>query len=76
MTMLSTVFTHPVQLNSGIWTLLLVLPLCASVVVVYKTVRTRDLRRLPLGIVAAMAYVVGGLALLGAALWIGYRALT
>jgi len=76
MMMVSEIFTHPVQLNSDIWTLLLVIPLCASVVVVYKTVRTENLRRLPFEIVTTMAYVLGGLAALGVVLWLGYSVLT
>ena len=76
MMIVSRIFTHPIELNSGIWTLLLLVPLCASVVVVYKTVRTESLRRLPIEIIAAMAYVGGGLIELGFVLWLGHIALT
>ena len=63
-----TPFYDPMTLrfHSQIW---LLLPLCASVAIIYKTVRTRDLRRLPREVVAAFAYMVVGLAILAAALW-------
>ena len=51
----------------------LVLPLCASVAVVYKTVRVEHLRRLHVEILVLIAYMVGGLAALGAGLWAVYE---
>ena len=62
-------FRNPVTLSfySQIW---LMLPLCASVAVVYKAVRTQDLRRLPLEILGAFLYILAGLGALGAALWL------
>ena len=64
-----TLFYYPRMLsfNSQIW---LLLPMCAAVTLVYKTVRTQSLRRLPQEALAAFAYVLGGLAVLGAALWL------
>ncbi|MBN1942750.1 MAG: hypothetical protein JW849_05585 [Phycisphaerae bacterium] len=47
----------------------LILPLCLSVAVVYKTVRTVELRRLPREIVGLMLYMIGGLVVLGVVLW-------
>ena len=46
-----------------------VLPLCLSVAVVYKTIRTKNLRSLPVEIPVLIAYMVGGLILLSAILW-------
>ena len=67
-----TIFYHPVSLGSDglLW---LVLPLCLSVAVIYKTVRTGELRRLPVEIVACLAYMAAGMVLLGAALWVVQR---
>lgn len=61
-------FTYPMDLSfqSSLW---LVLPLCASVSIVYKTVRTEDLRRLPMEIAALFAYMITGLVALGVVLW-------
>ena len=66
---------NPVSLNADVWTLLLVLPLCALVTVVYKTVGTKSLRRLPLEIAGVMAYIVGGLVLLGLGLYLTHSLL-
>jgi hypothetical protein len=62
-------FHNPMTLHfeSLLW---LLLPLCASVAVVYRTVRIDDLRRLPRSIVELILYMVGGLVALGAALWL------
>jgi len=60
-------FVEPVQLGRDhIW---LVLPLCALVAVVYKTIRVKHLRRLPLQIAALWAYMAVGLAVLAAAFY-------
>lgn len=67
---LSTLFTNPIILNGGDWTLWLVLPLCCSVAVVYKTIRTESLRRLPVEILVLIAYMTVGLATLAGGLWL------
>ena len=43
----------------------LVLPLCAVAAVVYKTIRVRRLRQLPLAILGLWAYMAVGLTALG-----------
>jgi uncharacterized membrane protein len=48
----------------------LIIPLCLAVVVVYKTVRTDNLRRLPLQIFFLSVYVFVGLVVLGACLYV------
>ncbi len=64
-----TLFRNPLFLRSD-WTMLLVmLPLCLAVAVVYKTVRTRNLRRLPVEVLVLMVLMISGLAALGAALY-------
>jgi len=61
-------FTYPMDLSfqAALW---LVLPLCASVSIVYKTVRTEDVRRLPVEVAGLFAYMIIGLVALGVALW-------
>ncbi len=62
------IFKHPVQLGiDHIW---LVIPLCIVLAVVYKTIRVRHLRQLPLQILGLWAYIFVGLATLAAALWL------
>jgi EamA domain-containing membrane protein RarD len=71
----AAIFVNPVTLDGGMWTLLLVLPLCASVSVIYKTVRTNDVRRLPLQAVGVMAYISAGLVALAGLLYLAYSLL-
>ncbi len=63
-----TLFYNPMDL-AGDWSLWLLIPLCLSVSVVYKTVRTENLRKLPLEIVSALCYMLAGLTALGVGLW-------
>ncbi|MCJ7544252.1 MAG: hypothetical protein MUP47_06760 [Phycisphaerae bacterium] len=65
---LGTIFWHPMTLpcDSLLW---LMLPLMVSVAIVYKTVRTRNLRRLPLEILGLVGYVAAGVVALGVGLW-------
>jgi len=62
-------WTHPIPLSfyGQFW---LLFPLAAAVAIVYKTVRTRNLRRLPVEILATYAMMLLGLGALGAVLWI------
>ncbi len=64
----AAVFYNPTVLSSDslLW---LLVPICASVAIVYKTLRTANLRRLPLQIAWLMTYMLVGLAALGAGLW-------
>ena len=68
-----TLFYHPMQLDGGGGTLWLLLPLCASVATVYKTIRTNNLRRLPLEVLGLITYMILGLIALGAVLWLIQR---
>lgn len=62
------IFCHPMTppCDSLLW---LMLPLTVSVAIVYKTVRTHHLRRLPLEILGLIGYVAAGVAALGVGLW-------
>ncbi len=66
--MMATLFWHPMTLDSSstIW---LLIPLCISVAITYKTIRIQRLSQLPMQILQLVIYMLGGLALLGGALW-------
>ncbi len=66
--MIGQLFVHPQILPFDMipW---LLLPLCVSVAVVYKTIRVRDLRRLPVQAGILIVFMLGGLLTLGAGLW-------
>jgi hypothetical protein len=63
------IFLNPMVLgfNTELW---LLLPLCAAVAIVYKTIRVDDLRHLAREIVALIAYMVVGLVALSVVLWL------
>jgi len=63
-----TIFVNPIQL--GIHHVWLVLPLCAVLAVVYKTIRVEHLRHLPKAVLSLWAYMAGGFIVLGVAFWI------
>lgn len=67
--MTATIFVNPMTLSTqtAFW---LLLPLLLGVAVVYKAVRTHNLRRLWLEVTGLMAYMIAGLTALGAALWL------
>lgn len=68
-----TLFYNPMPLTSDLVRLLLVLPLCAGVAIVYKTVRENDLRRLFLRIISLFCYMIVGLVMLGVVMWLIQR---
>lgn len=67
--MTAALFVNPMVLpfHSLLW---LLMPLCVSVAVVYKAIRTEDLRRLPREILVLLAYMLVGLLVLAGALWL------
>ena len=66
--MIAELFVDPKVLpfDAVLW---LVLPLCVSVAVVYKTIRVKDIRQMPMEAGVLLVYMVVGLAALGGALW-------
>lgn len=60
---------HPVPWSSQ-FVLLLLLPLALSLAAVYKTIRAKDLRRLPQEILLTTVLMLVGMAALAAALWL------
>ncbi len=65
----ATLFVNPMELPTGalLW---LLLPLCAAVGIVYKTVRIDNLRRLPVSIGVLVVLMIVGLVALGVGLWL------
>ena len=66
--MMGTLFVNPITIPIK-YQLWLLLPLCAAVATVYKTIRVTDIRRLYIEILSLLAYMVAGLVALGVALW-------
>lgn len=62
-------FYYPMNLPSNV-VLWLVLPLCASVAIVYKAIRVSEVRRLPRAAAVLFLYIVLGLGALGGALYL------
>jgi len=63
--MIAWLFVQPIQLGRDhLW---LVVPLCILVAAVYKTIRVKHLRDLPIQIVGLCLYIFVGLAVLGVA---------
>ena len=61
-------FVSPIQMGQdSLW---LILPLLAAVAVVYKTIRVRNLRRLPLQVLGLWAYMLVGLVILSVAFYL------
>ena len=61
-------FWNPIEMGQdALW---LVLPLCAVVAVVYKTVRVQTLRQLPMNILGLWLYMLFGLSCLAVALYL------
>jgi len=67
MNALAAVFRHPMVLTSR--TLWMIVPLCVGVAIVYKTIRTQDLKHLPLEILILCGYILVGVGALMFAGW-------
>jgi hypothetical protein len=63
------IFTTAIPLG-GAQRLLLMLPLCLSVAVVYKTTRLQNLRELPVAVGLLWGTIVLGMCAVGAGLWL------
>ena len=71
---LAALFTTPFEL-SGAERLLLMLPLCLSIAVVYKTIRLERLSDLPKAAMALWGTIVGGMCAVGLGLWLLFQAM-
>ena len=66
---IAALFNNPITLGESteLW---LILPLCVAVAIIYKTIRTNDIRRLWLQVVKLVGLMFGGLVALGLVLWL------
>jgi len=66
--MIGELFVHPhvLPFDTILW---LVVPLCVSVAIVYKTIRVSSLRQLPRQACTLVILMLAGLFALGAGLW-------
>ena len=59
MTVLATLFTHPMELSGPVfWA---VIPVCVAVAIVYRTIRIHSLQRLPIAIIKLSLQIVKSL---------------
>lgn len=65
-------FTTAVQLT-GSQRFLLMLPLCLSIAIVYKTIRCRNLREVPVAAAILWVTIVIGMFAVGAGLWLAFE---
>lgn len=72
MSVCAALFTTGIVLT-GPQRLLLMLPLCLAIAVVYKATRCRDLREVPAAALVLWVTIVLGMSLVGVALWALYR---
>jgi hypothetical protein len=67
----ATLFINPLEL-SGLQRLLLLLPICLSISIVYKTTRCESLKEVPLAALALWATLVAGMIGVGVIMWLAY----
>ncbi len=65
---LAALFTTGIELT-GMCRFLLMLPLCLSIAVIYKTTRCDDLREVPVAALTLWVTIVVGLLAVGVGLW-------
>ncbi len=65
---LAALFTTAIELT-GTQRFLLMLPLCLSVAVVYKTTRMKDIRAIPAAVLVLWATIVLAMCAVGVGLW-------
>ena len=65
---LLALFTSAIQLNGG-QRLILMLPLCLAIAIVYKTTRADDLREVPAAAAGLWVTIVLGMCAVGVGLW-------
>ncbi len=69
---LAGLFTTPIELT-GIQSFLLMLPLCLSIAIVYKTTRCRNLRDVPVAALVLWVTIVAGMYAVGFGLWLVFE---
>ena len=68
---LATLFITPIMF-SRLAGLLMLLPLCLAVSVVYKTIKIEELRKVPASVVASWFTIVGGMLAIGVSIYALY----
>lgn len=74
MTLVADLFVHPISVV-GFQRLLLLLPLCLAVSIVYKSIKCEKVRDIPLSVLALWATIVGGMVAVGVGLLVVYEIL-
>ncbi len=69
---LAGLFTTAVELT-GIQRLLLMLPLCLSIAIIYKTTRCENLREVPVAALVLWITIVLGMYAVGLGLWVAFE---
>ncbi len=67
-------FTTAIELT-GLQRFLLLLPLCLSIAIVYKTTRCRNLREVPVAALILWGTIVAGMYVVGLGLWAAFEIL-
>lgn len=69
---LAGLFTTAVDLT-GVQRLLLMLPLCLSIAIIYKTTRCENLREIPVAALGLWITIVLGMYAVGLGLWVAFE---
>jgi hypothetical protein len=69
---LATLFVNPIMLSRLVG-LLMLLPLCLAISIVYKTIKTDDLRAVPMAAAASWGAIVAGMLAVGVTIYILYN---
>lgn len=69
-----TMFVEPITIT-GVWRLVMLVPLALMVSVVYKTIRCSQLSAVPLASLKLCTMIVGGMMLIGGFLMVAFRVL-
>lgn len=69
---LSSFLASSMIINGGL-RLVMMLPLCLSIAIVYKTTRCEDLRELPMAVGGLLVSIVLGMAAVGIGLWLLFQ---
>ena len=70
---LAGLFTTALEMASRQQRLLLILPLCLSIAIVYKTTRCENLREVPVAALVLWGTIVVGMYAVGVGLWLLFR---
>ncbi|MHC4065798.1 MAG: hypothetical protein ACYSUQ_10580 [Planctomycetota bacterium] len=73
--LLNDLFATPIT-TTGFQHALLLLPLCLSIAVVYKTVRCAEVREIPLASLVLWVTMIGGMYAVGIGLWLLFLLVT